>query len=167
MRRILIALTVLLAVGMIATAAIAQPTIDPTNAPSGTHVQAGTIDCTVVGLTVMCKTFELAGVGHTDATVTLTANYSAVVDCLNPGGHLVESHETTFSDTSTATVTSAKNGRLVVPAQTASPELALAEPCPNPGWTPQFQPGTLQLTDFTYTLTFEDFTSPYITITGP
>jgi hypothetical protein len=168
MRRIRIALTVLLAVGMIATAAISQ-TINPANAPGGTHVQSGTIGCSVGqdGLTVTCSTFELAGVGNTNATVLLTAEYSGTIDCRNRGGNIVESHETTFADESTATVTSRKNGRLAVPAETASPDLALAEPCPNPNWTPEFQPGTLTLDSFTYTVTFAGFTQPYITQTGP
>jgi hypothetical protein len=38
--------------------------------------------------------------------------------------------------------------------------------CPNPNWTPQIRPGTLTLNTFTYTLTFADFSSPYITITA-
>ena len=77
MRRILIALIVLLAVGMTATAAISQ-TINPANAPGGTHLQSGTIGCSVGqdGLTVTCNGFELAGVGNTNADVSLTASYS-------------------------------------------------------------------------------------------
>jgi hypothetical protein len=167
MRRILIALTVLLAVGMTATAAMAQ--INEACAPSGTHLQSGTIGCTVGanGLTVTCSGFQLNGVGNTNATVTLTANYSAIIDCRNPGGNIVESHETDFEDTSTATVPSTRNGRLAVPPQTANPDLALAEPCPNPNWTPEFQPETLQLDSFTYTLRFAGFDCDAITITGP
>jgi hypothetical protein len=38
---------------------------------------------------------------------------------------------------------------------------------PNPNWTPSIRAGTLVLHDFTYTLTFAGFTSPYITITAP
>jgi hypothetical protein len=38
--------------------------------------------------------------------------------------------------------------------------------CPNPNWIPEIHPGSLRLLTFTYTLTFEGFTSPYITITA-
>jgi hypothetical protein len=170
MRRILIALTVLLAIGMTATAAMAvTTTIVQANAPSSSHLQSGAIGCTVGGdgLTVTCSAYELGGVGHTNADLSLTANYSGTVDCFNHGGNLVESHETTFSDESEATVVSRKNGRLAVPARSVSPDLDLAEPCPNPNWTPEFQPGTLTLDSFTYTLTFDGFTGAFITITGP
>lgn len=172
-RRMLAALsTVLLAAGMTATTAIAavsEPIINPANAPSGTHLQTGTIGCTVdpTTLAVTCTTFELAGVGHTNATVSLVANYSAIVDCFNPGtnpNNPIESHTTSFTVSSTATITSTKNGRLTVPQQTVSPS-SVTQVCPNPNWTPVIREGTLQVS-FTYTLTFEGFTGPYITITG-
>jgi hypothetical protein len=147
----------------------ADPVINAANAPSGTHLQTGTIGC-IVGtdeLSVTCSAFQLGGVGHTNAVVSLTAVYSGIIDCRNPGGNIVESHETTFSDSSGGTVTSGRNGRLRVSAQSVSPDLDLAEPCPNPNWTPEFQPGTLELDSFTYTLTFDGFGGAYITITGP
>ena len=154
---------------MAVLASVALAAINPANAPSGTHLQTGTIGCTVGndGLTVTCSAYELGGVGNTNAEVLLTTNYSGVVDCRNHGGNVVESHETTFSVASGGTVRSSRNGRLRVQAQSASPDLDLAEPCPNPNWTPEFQPGTLELDSFTYTLTFAGFTGAYITITGP
>jgi hypothetical protein len=153
---------------LMASAASAATTITPANAPSGTHLQSGAIGCTVGndGLTVSCTAFELAGVGNTNAFVSLTANYSGVVDCFNHGGNLVESHETTFSATNEATLTPTRNGRLRVGARSVSPDLDLAEPCPNPNWTPEFHAGSPTLDSFTYTLTFAGFSSPYITITG-
>jgi hypothetical protein len=39
--------------------------------------------------------------------------------------------------------------------------------CPNPNWDPIIREGTLVLQSFTYSLTFEGFTEPYILITGP
>lgn len=153
---------------MSASVALAATTITPANAPSGTHLQRGTIGCTVGtdGLTVSCSSYELGGVGHTNAFVSLTATYSGIIDCRNPGGHVVESHETTFAATNEATLTAARNGRLRVGPRSVSPDLDLAEPCPNPNWTPEFQPGTLTLDSFTYTLTFDGFPGAYITITG-
>jgi hypothetical protein len=156
-------------VAALATGALAATIINPANAPSGTHLQAGAIGCTVGsdGLTVSCTPFELAGVGNTNAVVTLSATYSGVVDCFNHGGNLVESHETTFSAVDSAVERPTRNGRLRVGARTVSPSLDLAEPCPNPNWTPMFHEGSPTLDSFTYTLTFAGFTNPYITITGP
>jgi hypothetical protein len=163
-----LALSALLLTASMAQAAIVR-TIDSANAPSGAHFQSGDATCAVGGdgLTVSCTAFELGGVGNTNADLVLTAEYSGVIDCRNRGGNIVESHETTFSDTSAREVTSRKNGRMAVPSREVSPDLDLAEPCPNPNWTPEFQPGTLTLDSFTYTLTFAGFEGAFITITGP
>jgi hypothetical protein len=165
-RNIVLAL-VIGAVAALAAGALAGTVINPANAPSGTHLQAGTIGCSVGsdGLTVSCTAFELAGVGNTNAFVSLTADYSGIVDCFNRGGNLVESHETTFSATNEATLTPTRNGRLRVGARSVSPDLDLAEPCPNPNWTPRFHAGSPTLDSWMYTLTFAGFTDPYITIT--
>jgi hypothetical protein len=170
MRRILIALTVLLTVGMTAIVALAAIVVTtfPANAPSGTHTQSGQIGCTVgPDLSVTCSPFQLAGVGNTNVDVLLTASYSATIDCRNHGGSIVESHETSINPTDEATVFPTKNGRLSVPEQTVSADVSLGEPCPNPNWTPEIQGETLTLNSFTYTLTFHGFTNPYIRITGP
>ena len=163
-RNVVLAL-VIGAVAALATGAFG--TINPANAPSGTHLQAGAIGCAVQpdGLTVSCTAFELAGVGNTNAFVSLTADYSGIVDCFNRGGNLVESHETTFSATNEATLTPTRNGRLRVGARSVSPDLDLAEPCPNPNWRPEFHEGSPTLDSWMYTLTFAGFTDPYITIT--
>ena len=157
----------MLLMALSASVALAATTISPANAPSGTHLQSGAIGCEPDGLTVSCTAFELAGVGNTNAFLSLTATYSGVVDCRNHGGNIVESHETTFDATNEATLTPSRNGRLRVGARSVSPDLDLAEPCPNPNWTPEFHAGSPTLDSFTYTLTFAGFTSPYITITGP
>ncbi|HET7856240.1 MAG TPA: hypothetical protein VFL41_07265 [Gaiellaceae bacterium] len=169
MRRNVVLALVIGAVAALATGGLAATVIDDANAPSGTHLQAGAIGCTVGsdGLTVSCTSFELAGVGNTNAFLSLQATYSGVVDCFNHGGNLVESHETTFTATNEATLTPTRNGRLRVGARSVSPDLDLAEPCPNPNWTPQFHAGSPVLDSFSYTLTFNGFTDPYITITGP
>jgi len=147
--------------------AVAATTIDPANAPSGTHLQSGTIGCTVNSdLSVTCSSFELAGVGNTNAEVSLLANYSADINCTNHGGNLVEVHSTTFSAGDTFTAVSSKNGRLRVREASASP-FAAPQVCPNPNWTPSIAPGTLVLLNFTYTVTFAGFDDPYILITGP
>jgi hypothetical protein len=166
-RNIVLALVIgtVAALATVANAAFTT-TINPANAPSGTHLQAGAIGCSGT-LSVSCTAFELAGVGNTNATLATNATYSATVDCRNPGGHIVESHETTFSQETQSSLTASRNGRLRVPDVSVSPDVTVAEVCPNPGWTPEIRPGTLTLDSFTYTLTFDGFTNPYITITGP
>lgn len=140
---------------------------DPANAPGSSHLTSGTPQCIVnAGLDVDCSAYVLGGVGHTNAVVALTANYSATIDCTNHGGNLVESHTANFSDSSGATLTSSRNGQLRVPAESAS-AFGAPQVCPNPNWRPSIREGTLVLNFFTYTLTFEGFGSPYITISEP
>jgi hypothetical protein len=159
-----------------ASAAVAPGTYLPTatsfnsaNAPGSSHLASGSPSCTVnADLSINCSAYVLGGVGHTNATVALTASYSAIIDCFNPGtnrNNPIESHTANFSASSSATVASTKNGQLSVPAQSVSP-FSAPQVCPNPNWTPQIRAGTLTLNTFTYSLTFADFTSPYITITA-
>jgi|SRR5829696_7177405 len=168
----IIAVLSLLVTAFAAVPALAAITtnINPANAPTGTHLQTGAIGCSVgTDLSVTCSSFELAGVGNTNADVSLVANYTAIVDCFNPGvnpQNPIESHTTNFSASDTFTATSTKNGRLTVRQAVANPA-SVGQVCPNPNWTPVIREGTLTLNSFTYTLTFAGFTSPYITITGP
>jgi hypothetical protein len=145
--------------------------ITPANAPQGTHVQSGTIGCTVDDVTVSCTTFELAGVGHTNATLLYEATYTATIDCYNKGvnpQNPIESHQATFSDVQEIPLRSTKNGRLRVPSVGSSPATVVDEAtCPNPNWTPVVRTGTLELVSFSYSVTFEGFQNPYILITGP
>jgi hypothetical protein len=145
------------------------PTADsfnPANAPGSSHLTSGSPQCVVdANLNVNCASYVLGGVGHTNADVSLSATYSATIDCTNHGGNLVESHTATFSAGSSATLTSSRNGQLRVTSQSANP-FSAPQVCPNPNWTPSIRPGTLVLETFTYTLTFAGFGSPYITITA-
>jgi hypothetical protein len=140
---------------------------DSANAPGSSHLRSGSPACTVnADLDVDCSAYVLGGVGNTNAAVSLTASYSATIDCTNRGGNLVESHTSDFSDTTTASVASTRNGQLRVPAQSTS-AFDAPQVCPNPNWTPSIREGTLTLESFTYTLTFAGFDSPYITISEP
>jgi hypothetical protein len=176
MRKLLALATVLVAAiafPAAASAAVAPGTYTPTadsfdsaNAPGSSHLTSGTPSCTVnADRSIDCSAYVLGGVGNTNATVSLAANYSATIDCTNKGGNLVESHTTTFAATSSATVASTRNGQLSVPAQSVSP-FGAPQVCPNPNWTPSIRTGTVTLDSFTYTLTFAGFASPYITITA-
>jgi hypothetical protein len=157
-----------------ASAAVAPGTYGPNagsfngaNAPGSSHLTSGSPSCTVnADRSIDCSAYVLGGVGHTNADVSLTASYSAIIDCTNHGGNLVESHTSNFSADSNATVASTKNGQLSVPAQSVSP-FGAPQVCPNPNWTPSIRGGTVTLNSFTYTLTFKGFTSAYITISQP
>jgi len=149
---------------------LAVTTIEDANAPSGTHLQTGSIGCTVGSdLSVTCTSFELAGVGHTNADVSLVANYTATILCSNKGvnpNNSIEPQTTSFSAGDTFTANSSKNGRLRVRDGVADPDASAAEDaCPNPNWTADIT--GLTLVSFTYSVTFDGFTLPYILITGP
>jgi hypothetical protein len=140
---------------------------DPANAPGSSHLTSGSPSCTVnANRSIDCSAYVLGGVGHTNATVLLSANYSAIIDCRNPGnGNVVESHTSTFTASSSATVPSVRNGQLNVPTQSVSP-FSAPQVCPNPNWTPEIRGGSVTLDSFTYTLTFAGFANAYITIDG-
>ena len=153
-----------------ASAAISR-TINPAAAPTGTHFQRGDATCTVSGANVTCSTYQLAGVGNANASASLLANWTATVDCFNPGNNPnnpIESHTQSFSDSVTTGALSPKNGKLTVPSLTGDPSEVVDDAlCPNTNWDPRIRPGTLALTSFTYSLSFAGFTGAFITITGP
>ena len=175
MRKLVGLATVLVAVVAFAAAAAASSTttINPANAPTGTHLQTGTIGCTASATTqlVTCSTFELAGVGGANATGSLQATYSATVNCTNKGGNLVPVKSSVQKAPTTTGSLSPKNGRLSVPSLNSGPvptaaQFEAAATCPNGNWTKSVQDGSIMLSSFTYTLTFAGFSGPYITITG-
>jgi hypothetical protein len=165
-------LTLLMAVS--ATVALAQVSpgtypgaINTANAPASSHLASGTIQCVVdANLNVNCSAYVIGGVGNTDGAVSLTATYSATIDCTNKGGNLVESHTAIFSAGESDDNIAARNGQLSVPALSASPFDA-PQICPNRNWTPSIRAGTLVLESFTYSLTFDGFAAPAVIISEP
>lgn len=177
MRRIsiLLAALAMLMFGITTSAQAAiTTTINPAAAPTGTHLQTGTIGCSVDATTqlVSCTGYELAGVGNANATGGLVTSYTATVQCRNHGGQIVEvKSQVTTAPTTTGSL-SPKNGRLTVPPLSSSPVPTAADfeaqaTCPNGNWTKELLGGTITLSSFTYTLHFAGFTGNYITITGP
>lgn len=171
-----IAVLAVMLVGFSTSAALAAgtPVFNPAAAPQGTHVQTGTPSCSFAadGLTVVCSSYELAGVGNTNATATLATTYSATVDCRNRGGQIVEVKAQVETVPSTTGQLEPKNGRLLVPALTSAPAPTAAQfeamaVCPNPNWTKVTQTASIALVSSVYTLTFEGFTEAYITIIDP
>jgi hypothetical protein len=173
MKRILFILVSALLALFFTTTAQAATTINASAAPTGTHLQSGTISCNAdsTGL-VTCTAYELAGVGNANAQATLDATYTATVRCRNHGGQIVDvKSQAESAPTSTGKLRS-KNGRLDVPPLNSGPVPSASDfesqaTCPNGNWTKELLGGTVTLGSFTYTLTFVGFTSAYITITGP
>jgi len=129
-------------------------------APSGAHLQQGSIGCTVnADRSIDCSNFQLAGVGNTNVLVLLLARYTAIIDCNNPGNNRnnpIESHENTFTQSSVITVSSNKNGRLSIPSREVDP-FQSAQGCPNPNWQPEIRGGTVELLGFRYAIVFAGF----------
>jgi hypothetical protein len=134
-------------------------------APSGAHLQTGTIGCTVnADLSIFCGAYEFAGVGHTNIALALAARYTATIDCNNPSAsnrnNPIESHTADFvAATPPLIVASTKNGRLSVPSRSVSP-FSAPQVCPNDSWVPEIREGTLTLVGFLYTVLFEGFLDP-------
>ena len=170
----LIAALAMAVVGLTASGAPASTTtFNAAAAPNGTHLQTGTIGCTVdSSQLVTCSPYELAGVGNADATATLDANYTATVQCRNHGGQIVEvKSQAEARPTSTGRLRP-KNGRLDVPLLNSGPvpsahDFEAMATCPNGNWTKELLNGSVALSSFTYTLHFTGFTGNYVTITGP
>jgi hypothetical protein len=74
--RILLIAAIFGIVAAIPTVALGATTFNPAAAPQGTHVQRGTPSCSLSGLNVSCSSYELAGVGNTNAQANLSATYS-------------------------------------------------------------------------------------------
>jgi hypothetical protein len=162
----------MLSVLMVAlSTATAAAVTDFDNAPQGAHYAKGAGEpvCTVAGLTVTCTGTAIEGVGNTNATVELSVTSTISGVCHNPGvnSKVVEPFSESVTTTTSSELTSTRNGRLVVPAQsttgTSTEEFLATFTCPNPRWTPEV---TSNVLSFEYTLTFAGFTEPAIFITG-
>jgi len=170
MRKIgIIAVLSLMALALAAVPALARTNF--ANAPQGAHYAKGYSEpvCTVSGVTVTCTATQIAGVGNTNALVKLVVNNSITGVCENPGSKnkVVEPFTRTRTTETSTELTSTKNGRLIVPEQTAkgtsTQQFLSTFTCPNPNWTPTV---TSNVLSYTYTLTFAGFDAPAIRITG-
>ncbi|MFJ6156924.1 hypothetical protein ACIQF8_04420 [Pseudarthrobacter sp. NPDC092184] len=160
------ALLIAFATGMTA----AQAVVDFSNAPSGAHFAKGFGEpvCTITGTTVTCTETRIEGVGNTNATVVLAVTSTISGVCHNPGNdRIVEPFSESVTETSSSDLTSTRNGRLIVPAQTtegtSTAGFLATFSCPNPNWRPEV---TSNVLTYVYTLTFAGFTEPAIEITG-
>jgi hypothetical protein len=147
-------------------------TLNAAGTPSGGHLQSGSIFCTVGSdLSITCSstgTYQINGIGNTNANAVLSATYSATVDCTNKGGNLVEVKSTAETAPASTGTLRAKNGSLTVTqistsAPTAQQFFASAT-CPNGNWTKSLAGGSVTLESYTYTLTFVGFSTPAVSI---
>jgi hypothetical protein len=171
MKRIFIIVALGLMLLGFSPAAQAVTTVNFNNAPRGAHFATGESApvCTLSGLTVTCTGTAIQGVGNTNATVNLAVTSTFTGVCHNPGNNkVVDPFTESETTTTTSVITSTRNGRLVVPPQSATGESSaqfLADfTCPNPNWTPEVTGTSIS---FVYTLKFAGFTAPAITVTGP
>ena len=150
-------------------------TLNAGGTPSGGHIQSGgPVFCVVASdLSITCSgsgSYQINGIGNTNGNASLSATYSATVDCTNHGGQLVEvKSQATNAPTSTGTLR-AKNGSITVPQLSAgtptNADFFAQATCPNGKWTKSLAGGSATLESFTYTLTFVGFSTPAITIAG-
>lgn len=170
LRRIL-ALFAALFLALAAGMTVAQAATNFDYAPQGAHYAQGSSEpvCNLSGLTVSCTGTQIAGVGNTNATVTLAVTSTFTGVCHNPGvnSKIVEPFTESETTTTSSVITSTKNGRLVVPAQsatgTSTADFLADFTCPNPNWTPEV---TGTAISYRYSLTFAGFTQPAILITS-
>jgi len=143
------------------------------NGPSGAHYANGSAEPTcgpVQGTnTFSCNSTTIGGVGHTNATAQLSVTYSGTVQCRNHGGQIVDVKSQTTTGTPSLPLYPDRNGQLVVPTLTVQVPTAKtlidAATCPNGNWTKELQGGVL-LTSYVYTVIFNGYTQPFISITG-
>jgi hypothetical protein len=150
-------------------------TLNAAGTPSGGHIQTGSpVNCVVEqDLSVTCSgngDYEISGLGNTNGTATLSASYSATVDCTNKGGNLVEVKSQPQTAPTSANNLRTKNGRLTVPVLSSSTptqqQFFAAATCPNGNWTKSLAGGSVAVESFTYTLFFAGFGTASILISG-
>jgi hypothetical protein len=153
MRRTLIAVTVLLTMGAVATAA---------QAASPHFKKGGEPTCTITG-TATSKTVQcggtLSGLGGGDLSIPTTVTGFAVYQCSNQGGNTAPGQNRVLVGPSTVPTTissqSIKNGNVTFttsPNTLSAPATVsgAAAGCPNPNWT-GVNP-TLTITDISLTI---------------
>jgi hypothetical protein len=120
-----------LVLGAVAVAALAFPEL--ASAQSGHFV--GRQSCTDVGLQVECSG-KVAGLGGTTFTILVSAEGTASVDCINPGGNVAPGQRFTFT-------AAGQSGPFPTPRNGQSPYTVRTDPppdpdpavvCPNPQW---------------------------------
>jgi hypothetical protein len=141
-RRLLLILSALAMSVAMATSAVAQN-------PHFVRGPAATDQGTTLNVTG-----SIAGLGGADgdAVVTVVAQGSVSVDCVNPGGNPAPGQRTEATLTGTDTVTASRSGRVnfnVTTTEPTAPDPAVV--CPNPRWSTRIT--DVQFTSYTVSVT--------------
>jgi uncharacterized protein YraI len=128
----------------------------PAYAQAGHFIESGANApvCTDIGTQVRC-TGKVAGLGGTTFEITIEAEGTATVVCINPAGHRAPGQDTAVTvEGSTGPLPTPRNGQFVFSITTDAPAPLPPTPtCPNVQWMPQI----VDVTFTTATLTlFED-----------
>jgi hypothetical protein len=122
---------------VVAVAALAFPGV--ASAQSGHFVTGGgnAPTCTDIGLQVQCSG-KVAGLGGTTFEITIQAQGTASVVCINPAGHRAPGQDTAVDVSgTTGPLPTPRNGQYLFTITTDSPAPLPATPtCPNEQWTP-------------------------------
>jgi hypothetical protein len=148
-----------LLIGAVALAALAFPGV--ASAQSGHFVQNQT--CTDIGTQVECSG-KVAGLGGTTFEITVEAEGTAEVVCINPGGNRAPGQDTdvTVAGTTDPQPTP-RNGQFRYTITSDDPEPLPPTPtCPNESWTPEIVDVTF--TDATLTLLEDGVVSDTVTV---
>jgi hypothetical protein len=140
-------------VGIIAALAMLLVALSATTAQGASHFTGDEPECTFSSpTTVNCEGSEIAGVGNKDARADLVVTASQTVLCHNPGNdNVVRPHTHSVSGSDSSGEIEPKNGKLQVPALSASAGPLGPVSCPNPGWRPE--PVGPVTVSFRYTIT--------------
>jgi hypothetical protein len=145
--------------GAVALAALAFPGV--ASAQSGHFVQDQT--CMDIGTQVQCSG-KVAGLGGTTFEITVEAEGTAEVVCINPGGNRAPGQDTAVTVAGTTTpLPTPRNGQFRYRITSDDPEPLPPTPtCPNASWTPEIVDVTF--TTATLTLLEDGVVSDTVTV---
>src|SRR5215208_3293800 len=144
---------------VLTTALLALPSVAA--AQSGHFVQTQT--CSDIGTQVQCSG-KVAGLGGTTFEISVVAQGTATVVCINPGGNRAPGQDTTVTVSgSSGPLPTPRNGQFRYTVTSVAPGPLPATPtCPNDQWTPVIT--DVSFTTATITLTEDGVVSDQVTV---
>jgi len=149
----------LLLCAVVTAAMLALPSVAA--AQSGHFVQTQT--CSDIGTQVQCSG-KVAGLGGTTFEISVVAQGTATVVCINPGGNRAPGQDTTVTVSgSSGPLPTPRNGQFRYTVTSVAPGPLPATPtCPNDQWTPVIT--DVSFTTATITLTEDGVVSDQVTV---
>jgi len=144
---------------VLTTALLALPSVAA--AQSGHFVQTQT--CSDIGTQVQCSG-KVAGLGGTTFEISVVAQGTATVVCINPGGNRAPGQDTSVTVSgSSGPLPTPRNGQFRYTVTSVAPGPLPATPtCPNDQWTPVIT--DVSFTTATITLTEDGVVSDQVTV---